>query len=56
MMTVLGNENTQATGSPASQVATFKYTAGEDVKQSLETRKALGDEELFSIIKSPLGA
>ena len=68
MMTVLGNENMQATGSPASLVAdviweavtdgtnTLRYTAGEDVKQYLEARKALSDDELFSVIKARLGS
>jgi len=68
MMTVLGNESIQAQGSPASLVAdviweavtdgtsTLRYTAGEDVKQYIEARKALSDEELFSVIKARLGA
>jgi short-subunit dehydrogenase len=68
MMAVLSNENIQGTGSPASLVAdviweavtdgtnTLRYTAGEDVKQYIEARKSLSDEELFSIIKARLGS
>jgi NAD(P)-dependent dehydrogenase (short-subunit alcohol dehydrogenase family) len=68
ILAFLGNENIQATGSPASLVAnviweavtdgtnTLRYAAGEDVKQYLDARKALSDDELFSIIRARLGA
>ncbi|MBU2644707.1 SDR family NAD(P)-dependent oxidoreductase, partial [bacterium] len=67
LLAVLGNETMQSQASPASLVAaviweaatdgtnTLRYTAGEDAKQYLASRKALSDEDLFNGIKARFG-